>query len=294
MAKVHPETYFNADTEVTALAFFDEQQLFAGTSQGTIQVWDLKSQNLTKTLSIFEEGHPILWLGQISESELIVQARFSRDVKILKDGKFSNVLSIPEAVNHFCKGDIFGNKIAMATGENKAAIITDLKVDILENDGSKSGNLGSLKISENIICLGFESGELKVFSLDSLHMISVINLTFSILSIDIDADKIVIGNCDDHITVLACLEDQIEVIKKRAFPAKGISSLKIRKDRKILAAGCWDGTVRIFSWMKPQNLKPLGALKFHEKAIEAVTCSNSNLIAAGSTDGFITIWKIYQ
>ena len=45
--------------------------------------------------------------------------------------------------------------------------------------------------------------------------------------------------------------------------------------------------------MKPQNMKPLGALKFHEQPIDAIDVTFS-LIAAGSSDGYVTIWNVYN
>ena len=40
-------------------------------------------------------------------------------------------------------------------------------------------------------------------------------------------------------------------------------------------------------------MKPLGALKFHENAIDAIDVT-SKLIAAGSSDGYVTIWNVYN
>ena len=84
----------------------------------------------------------------------------------------------------------------------------------------------------------------------------------------------------------------LTLLKNRQLPTKGISSLKIRHDGKILCAGSWDSTIRLFSWLKPQNLKPLGALKFHEQPIDSIDVT-FGLIAAGSSDGYVTIWDVY-
>ena len=88
----------------------------------------------------------------------------------------------------------------------------------------------------------------------------------------------------------------LKLAKKRELPSKGISSLMIRKDGKILAGGSWDGTLRLFSWLKPNNLKPLGALKFHEMPVESVATSSRKpfLFAAGSVDTYVTVWNIYN
>ena len=62
MALVHPELFLNIDQKVTALAFLDKKaaptpiKILVGTSEGSVQVWDLKSQRLEETLPIFEKG----------------------------------------------------------------------------------------------------------------------------------------------------------------------------------------------------------------------------------------------
>ena len=59
-----------------------------------------------------------------------------------------------------------------------------------------------------------------------------------------------------------------------------------------LAAGAsWDTTLRLFSWLKPDRLKPLGALKFHTESLTCVDCcSDQGWIAAGSKDGKLSVW----
>jgi len=61
--------------------------------------------------------------------------------------------------------------------------------------------------------------------------------------------------------------------------------------------------VKLFSWIKPEKLKPLGALKFHTGSIDCV-CSvasplnylkfKGNILAAGSKDGKISLWSLYN
>jgi WD40 repeat protein len=70
----------------------------------------------------------------------------------------------------------------------------------------------------------------------------------------------------------------------------------------LIAAG-WDSTVKVFSWKKPEKLKPLGALKFHSDTVEAVACTRrpvaegpgpvGHLLAAASKDAKISLWSIY-
>ena len=142
-------------------------KILVGTSEGSVQVWDLKSQRLEETLPIFEKEFPILWIGtylnEENEEEILVQARFATTLKIL-DSNFSNCKSttIQQAVPHFCKGDIFQNWIiALPDGESNCDIFLTKKFETSKsiiNDHSKEGNLMSMKLSEKYFYLGFESG----------------------------------------------------------------------------------------------------------------------------------------
>ncbi|TRY68507.1 hypothetical protein TCAL_14228 [Tigriopus californicus] len=95
----------------------------------------------------------------------------------------------------------------------------------------------------------------------------------------------------------------VKKLCQREIPSKGISHAQIRKSGgKIVVSACWDSTIRVFSWVKPSQLKPLGALKFHSETIEAVQCArkpvashgNKILIAAASKDKKISFWDIYN
>lgn len=122
-------------------------------------------------------------------------------------------------------------------------------------------------------------------------------VTHSFVCLDYDPLKSLIAtaNAEDYIATHEINETtgDITLLKKRTIPSKGISCMYIRPDKKLLIAGAWDCTIRLFSWLKPEVLKPLGALKFHEKAVESLAFSDK-LFAAGSSDGYITIWKVYQ
>ena len=84
MAKVHPELYFNIEESVTCLAFSKEaQKILVGTVSGQIQIWSLKSQMMDKKVAVFCEKEPLLWIGQLSDSTFVAQARFSNNLKLI-------------------------------------------------------------------------------------------------------------------------------------------------------------------------------------------------------------------
>ena len=77
----------------------------------------------------------------------------------------------------------------------------------------------------------------------------------------------------------------------------------IRPDKKIVVCGGWDGRLRIFSWVKPEKLKPLAVLNFHADTVEAVAFSDQDVeggrlhgrkvLVAGGKDGKASLWDIY-
>ena len=131
MATVHPITYFNIEDKITNLAFLKEKQLLVGTASGKIQIWNLKSESISKTLDLFSEKEPILWIC-VNEGEIIIQARFSQKIKILDMNNFDvlkNEIEISQGAVHFCKGNMKKDSdiFAVPIYENGCEIIKNYK-----------------------------------------------------------------------------------------------------------------------------------------------------------------------
>lgn len=67
--------------------------------------------------------------------------------------------------------------------------------------------------------------------------------------------------------------------------------MALRRDLRLLAAGCWDSTVRLFDC---KSLKPLAVLKHHFKSVRAVAFSPAHLLLTASEDKRLSLWKPYQ
>ena len=185
------------------------------------------------------------------------------------------------------------------------------------NSDETDGMVTAVKLafidSKVVLLSSFESGKLllgklvdKKFQILSKFQFSVDDLVP--LAIDFDADRsmAVVAGSSDKIFVLKFESDAetFTVLTERKIPTKGISNLKIRScDKKILICGGWDSTVKLFSWLKPERLKPLGALKFHSEAVEAVCCTErpvevgrlkGHLFAAASKDEKVSVWSVYN
>ncbi len=168
MAQVHPEMYFNAETQVTSMCFLNESQLLAGTTKGQVQLWSLKSQSLIKTLQLFKEKEPLLWMSQLLDNFIIVQARFADKIQILHCQ-----ISTEEPVVHFCKGDILPSEeqesedkilAAFACKESTCQVINKKfeSVTTIKATEANEGYLAAIKFTKELLLLAYESGNVKV------------------------------------------------------------------------------------------------------------------------------------
>lgn len=96
--------------------------------------------------------------------------------------------------------------------------------------------------------------------------------------------------CLDTLSWLFQLQDSVALVNP------GVSQLRLRGDRKLLASAGWDHRVRIFGWKK---LQPLAVLKYHTDLVQSVAFSDhqdprQRLLAAGSRDQRISLWSIFS
>jgi WD40 repeat protein len=75
----------------------------------------------------------------------------------------------------------------------------------------------------------------------------------------------------------------------------GISDVAIRADRKIFAAACWDGRVRVYEY-KGSKGRALASLAYHGDVATSVAFSgmrDGGLLASSSRDGTVALWPIF-
>ncbi|KAI8850031.1 WD40-repeat-containing domain protein [Chytridium lagenaria] len=116
----------------------------------------------------------------------------------------------------------------------------------------------------------FENGEVIVWDCESSAMIVRTKVhSEPALCLDVldDGSAVVSGGADGRICVTSTIRGANEnsnSIKTVAPPnCKGIASIRVRKDSKLIVAGCWDNSIRLHTVKK---LTPLATLASHHKA----------------------------
>lgn len=101
------------------------------------------------------------------------------------------------------------------------------------------------------------------------------------------------GSAEDScMCIFRCSNSQIEILHKVKLQNPGIDDLLFRRDGKIFAAACWDGSVRIFMRHSGKAAK---ALRYHSSAATFVEFSETKhpcIVATGSRDKTVAIWEI--
>ncbi len=279
------------------------------------------------------ENTGVLWLahneeflfarGKLADLKLYCQNDWS-ECPVRVTGKRSKI----EAHDGFCRGDLYSEDddgiVALPSKQSDVLVgrcgktSAAAEIDILHvADGEESlrekcGLVTAVKLvpaKRMLSC--YESGTLALWDWSAetvLHKLTPAP-PFLTLCLDFDpsCDKGVAGGTDDSVMSFRLNREgssyAIEVLRRRELPTKGLSHLVLRRTpegKEVVVAGSWDGTVRLFSWKKPDKLKPLGALKFHSATVEGVACSelpvaskgNRHLICAASKDGKLSFWDI--
>ena len=303
--KIDPAFYLNLYEPVSSIKCFQNQWILAGTTKGNIQAWNCKSRRAEQSIQLGCDC-PILWLDITNENFMIVQARFSQTVRIFRfeDSGWTSVsnFDLLKGHNGFCKGDTVNSKIILPEGDNSL---------VLAHLAGDKGEISSrLELENNVTCMkfvlnnqclvGLETGILKLMdnTLSVLKTIDIKQLVPQTIKPDSPLSMDVL-NSDGIITfagavVLSFRLDagDITCLKVRMLPSEGMTGIRIRRsDAKIVAGASWDSTIRLFSWLKPEKLKPLGALKFHTETPTCIDFSKDSWAFCGSMDGKISVWS---
>jgi WD40 repeat protein len=304
----YAEYVLREERTVHSLLFL-EDRLLAGTEDGHISEWNLTTFRKEKT---------VLYAG----TSACMALKFLNNTLVTQDRKGHINLWTPQEstwnVSEFVHLDYCGfSKIDVA--ENLGGIVacpkkksvveiyslkTHSKVISFERDKDDNVALGEV-MALKLICINqepyllvtYESGDLLLWDFRKQHIVGHLKYENCLTAVDFSevtmsgicgsvSSQVMFFNIDNN----CCLART----QTKEIINPGISSVKIRPDNRIVALGCWDGRIRLFSW---KSSRPLAALVEHSAEINDVCFSRGHaaqLMAAGGKDRKISLWNIYS
>lgn len=249
----------------------------------------------------------ILTLKLLIDQNQLVSHNKVGEIKCWRIDGFELVLhhTISTNVIGFCKLALYKTNMLCKdddSGMNCYSIETYDKIKVF--DPSQINSLGSLmviKSLENYIYCGYEANIIIVWKED--HIVSQYNFPelqcLMAMDVDHNGTKGVCAGSSNVINTFCITEGILNLDKNIKIINPGVSVLQLRPDSKIVAAACWDLTVRLFSW---KSMKLLAILDSHSTGILNIMYSELSvkfwktryMLAVASKDNKITLWDIYN
>ncbi|KAK2723265.1 uncharacterized protein LOC136033703 isoform X2 [Artemia franciscana] len=249
------------DSSLIAVKTIKEQScLITHTRSSVVQYWEINKTGLIETKR-FQYDYGRLCGLEVTESLIIVPTAEKGKVRILDYG-FSEVKTL--------------------------------------NVGTESGEIMTIKTIASDTCLiGFETKVIRYnFKLELTESEVLLNDCVMCLCPNKKFNKVICGTAE-NLSVFNSDEISGKLENKVVIPTNtGISCIDIRQDSKIVACGCWNGRVRVYS---AKTLKFLAFLDFHRKTVTGVifvdaqsTIWRKNLLIVACENGTVSVWDIYN
>jgi len=317
-----PVFYLTPGEPVTCMSL-KSSQLFIGTGSGNILTYSTSTWKQEAHFNVASSG--VLWLDvldpspSVSKLTLVTQTRLD-GVKMFHQSSDTSTWEKVASfnINHtgFCRGFIElndspdGDVVMVAPSEQSSIMVSRLVQHYMRHivTLAKTGcgtlmSMSPWSTGDGKLLAGYESGHVVLWDWSNNVQLLETNLsdhlgTCMSLTWNVTRSHGVVTGSEDKIVVL---DEQLKVVKVRDITNKGVGSVCVRHDDKILICGGWDGRLRLFSWLNPGKLKPLAVLKYHSDTVECIVTGQcqqgrlegKNIILAGGKDGKISIWEIY-
>ncbi|GFR71369.1 guanine nucleotide-binding protein subunit beta-like protein 1 [Elysia marginata] len=290
--------------------------LFSGHQNGKVLCWDLKSQRILTCLNSHTET--VLWIANPKLDILITQGR-EGVLKIWTEAHSDWKLleTITTAAFIFCNSSILDLKdhnLLFVPAEDSATVsnhhlLTDFTLDCghslqqftptPQREHGMCMKICTFHLKDNAsrLLVAYEGGSLILWDVKSCAILSRLQAhSESIMCLDISMTKdphvyrAVTGSVDTDLKSWLISHDTLAPDHSMALTNPGVGSLALRQDGRIVVSGGWDGLCRMFT---AARLRPLAVLSHHKETIQCVVFSTYNRLAAGSKDGYITLWDVY-
>ncbi|GAB6026713.1 Guanine nucleotide binding protein (G protein), beta polypeptide 1-like [Chamberlinius hualienensis] len=321
-----PEYVIRSDKgEITAVDFGHflndgNIYLLTGHDNGYMQIWNLK----TYRLSVSWEAHPehrIKWVSWISDGYIISFGRdgvvkfWEFDLAInphCKDTLSSTCFSHCHCAVIYCAGVLPKPCHYLGIPQGTAAInvitVLDKKLIFEVPESIANRNVGTLMCfkfipieGDLLVVGGYECGSIILWNSSRKVPISILDVYDDpIMCIDLNREFMsgIVGSTSDKLVRFSIIlnEKQFELRLEKTVTMTnaGSTCIKIHPQSIYVSVTSWDNNLRIFSWRK---MKPLAVLNVHLESIQSLaygTKGSDVVLAAGSKDGRVSLWNLYN
>jgi WD40 repeat protein len=282
--------------------------LLAGTEDGAVSEWNL---NTFRKETVLSAGTSACIALKLLDSTLVTQER-KGDVNLWTPQE--SCWSVSKFVHldyyGFSRIDVSEDQggIVACPKKNSSVEIYSLKshLKIVSFEKEKCDNVAlgevmALKVihveQEPYLLVAYDSGVLHLWDFRKEHVVSSLKDENCITAVDFSEVTMsgVYGSVSNCV-VFFNIDKNCSIVRTQTKEIinPGVNSIKIRPDNRIVALGCWDGRIRLFSW---KSYKPLAVLTEHSAEINDICFSTRNavhLMAAGGKDKKISLWNIYN
>ncbi|XP_068419263.1 guanine nucleotide-binding protein subunit beta-like protein 1 [Eschrichtius robustus] len=306
-----------AQSAVHALHFCEGAQgqgrplLLSGSLRGLVHIWSLQTRRVVATLD-GHGGQCVTWLQTLPQGPQLLSQ--GRDLKLcvwdLAEGRNAVVDSVLLESVGFCRGSVLAGGLQRwmlavpGRGSDEVQILempSKTSVCSLKPEAqARPGMPMCLQLWQAdssprpLLLAGYEDGSVALWDVSSRKVCSRVAChTEPVMGLDFDSQEArgVSGSAEKTLAVWSLDEQQaLQVRGTHVLTNPGIADVKIRPDRRILAAAGWDHRVRVFHW---RTMKPLAVLAFHSATVHCVAFAADGLLATGSGDQRISVWSLY-
>lgn len=200
----------------------------------------------------------------------------------------------------FCKCDILGPLLVIPHDKNDLQLfsIKGTKHELL-NKISINGDEGAIFIAKFLtsadrLLTAYESGGIFIWNMPACTLASQTRVGHlpNCAAHNSEKHEILIGTSSE--TLFIYDDRDLKLLKEVSLANPGLNAIVVRPtDQRLYATAGWDKRIRIFS---AKSHKKLCVLQVHEGSVNAVTyvVDTRSLLAAGGSDGLISLWDLYN
>lgn len=242
----------------------------------------------------------------VKQKQLVSQDKYG-EIKfwLINRYELTHHRTISTSVISFCKVVLHKSNMLLCNSDkskvNFYSVDTYDKCNVFNPHDDRLGNLMVMKSIEDCVFCGYEANVIVVWCEDRIIDSYNFPELECLMTLDVDRNvtKGICGGSSDTINTFRISDNKLSFDKSIKITNPGISVLQLRPDDKIVAAACWDLTVRLFSW---KNMKLLVVLETHSTGILNIAYSELSvtfwkakyMLAVATKDSKIILWDVYN